>query len=299
NENVLAAETLNGQIVQPEGTDDYYVLTGDQDGRVMRVRGLNSVQRLAGGSVTLTEEDHQRAADALREYERQRARAESFTIVRGRNTLEDHDGITKKLDRRHGFNVRAAYDNENLYLQYDVTAPHELANTVSDPKLLFTGGNLIDLQLATDPQADPDRDTPAPGDVRLLIGRDGEGAPLAVRYRPNVEDFDGEPTTFRSPQDTESFDAIDEVSDRIALEYEPNDVGFTATATIPLDVLGWQPTPASTVKLDVGYIFGNDRGSNATRRAYWSNNSFHANVVDDVPDESRLDPHEWGTATVE
>ncbi|MFW6058810.1 MAG: hypothetical protein ACODAQ_01430 [Phycisphaeraceae bacterium] len=31
----------------------------------------------------------------------------------------------------------------------------------------------------------------------------------------------------------------------------------------------WDRSPASTVKLDVGYIFGNDRGSSATRRAYW------------------------------
>jgi hypothetical protein len=46
-------------------------------------------------------------------------------------------------------------------------------------------------------------------------------------------------------------------------------------------------------------IFGNAAGTQAALRAYWTNNSFSANVTNDIPNESRLEPAEWGTATVE
>lgn len=34
-------------------------------------------------------------------------------------------------------------------------------------------------------------------------------------------------------------------------------------------------------------------------RSYWSNNGFSANVLNDVPNESKLEPAEWGEAEVE
>ena len=58
--------------------------------------------------------------------------------------------------------------------------------------------------------------------------------------------------------------------------------------------------PGQKLKMDLGYIFGNAQGvGKAVRRAYLSNNSFSANVIDDIPNESRLEPKEWGEAVVE
>ena len=51
--------------------------------------------------------------------------------------------------------------------------------------------------------------------------------------------------------------------------------------------------------MDLGYIFGNPNGNHVALRAYWSNNGFDAGVTNDVPSESRLNPAEWGTVTVE
>ena len=52
--------------------------------------------------------------------------------------------------------------------------------------------------------------------------------------------------------------------------------------------------------INLGYIYGNAQGvGKAVRRAYLNNNSFSANVIDDIPNESRLEPKEWGEATVE
>jgi hypothetical protein len=45
---------------------------------------------------------------------------------------------------------------------------------------------------------------------------------------------------------------------------------------------------------------GLDRDGNALPAGdYLSNNSFSANVVDDIPNEARLEPKEWGEAAVE
>jgi hypothetical protein len=85
----------------------------------------------------------------------------------------------------------------------------------------------------------------------------------------------------------------------VDLDYDKRPDGFTAIVTIPQKLLDWSPRPGTSVRMDLGYIFGNKTGTNAVKRAYWSDNSFEANVVDDIPDESRLRPGEWGTAVVE
>jgi hypothetical protein len=294
---VIACESFAGQLVKPNGMDRHFILAGDQDGRVTEVLGLDTVKRLEGGTLTLSEQDVAKTAKALADYEALKARSQRLTIVRGRKALDLAKGVSKTIDAERGFTARAAYDEQNLYVAFDVDSPSPLANAVAEPQLIFKGGNLIDVQIATDPDADPKRKTPAPGDVRILITRQGK-KPFAVVYRPKVKEFEGKSINFESPTGHETFHVI-EPTDRVGLETREKPGGFQAVATIPLALIGWKPQPGSTVRMDLGYIFGNKPGTRAALRAYWTNNSFTANVVDDIPHESRLEPHEWGTATVE
>ena len=107
------------------------------------------------------------------------------------------------------------------------------------------------------------------------------------------------PFTFRSPTGEETFDAVEDVSDIVTLEYKERGGGFIATVTVPQALLGLSLKPQQELKLDVGYLFGNSEGNQTLGRAYWSNNGFAANVLNDIPSESRLVPSEWGKATVE
>ncbi|HUW32128.1 MAG TPA: hypothetical protein VM223_10995, partial [Planctomycetota bacterium] len=293
---ITASETITGQIVKPEGMNRYFLLAGDQDGRVTEILGLDTVKRLDGGKYTLTAEQAKAASDALAAYEQAKAKAQRLEIVRGLAGLAAAKGVGKHIDGSRSFTARAAYDERNLYVAYDVTAPVGLVNEITDPKLIFKGGNLLDIQLAADPAADPERKTPAPGDVRILVTQQ-RGNTVAVIFRPKVKGFGGQPTVLTSGTGKEPFDVI-ETTDHVTLDYKPRAGEFTATATIPLDLIGLTLKPGSTVRMDLGYIFGNAPGSQAAVRAYWSNNSFSANVVNDVPNESRLEPKEWGTATV-
>jgi hypothetical protein len=309
--NLISSETIQGQLVKPKGMnpstssgrDRYFLLSGAGDGRILEVLGLDTVKPLAGGTYVHTPAMVTEAVTARQEYDRALARSRSLEILRGKPALAAAPAAGKRVDEARAFTARATYDAENLYLQYEVTSPAPLVNAATDYRLLFKSGNCLDLQLAADPAADPKRKTPAPGDVRVLITRqaqpDGKTfKTLAVVYRPKVKEFKGEPFVFTSPTGKEAFDVI-ETTDRVTLEYKATPTGFSAVATLPLELLGLQLTPGRRLALDLGYLFGNATGTQTAARAYWCNSGFSANVTYDVPNESRLEPAEWGEAVVE
>lgn len=300
-------EGQGGQLVRvvtkPGNSPRTLLLAGGQDGRVTEVLGLDTVKPLPNRDFSLTLAEVKTAADALAEYYSQSGKAGHLAIAADRKALDTSSGVSKSLDGARSFTARAARDDKQLYVSFEVTAPHELINAAADPKLVFKGGNCIDLQLAADPAADPQRKTPAPGDVRLLVTRhlaaDGKTIqPLAVVYRPLVKDFQGQPIVLHSPTGKESFAQI-RVVENVGLEYRKTPTGFKAVVAVPLDLLGLTLHTGQTLKMDLGYLYGNATGTQVAARSYWTNHSFSANVTNDVPNESRLEPAEWGQATVE
>ena len=292
-----AVEVVHGQLVKPDGMNRYFLLAGDQDGRVTEIFGLDTVKPFSGGSYVITDEMAKKTADAWTEYEKALQKTSRLDIARGLKALEQAGTVGKRTEDGRSFEVRAAYDEKNLCLQYDVRSPDRLVNAGTDPQLIFKGGNCLDLQIATDPAADPKRKTPAPGDVRILVTKQNAKT-FAVIYRPKVKDFKGNPVVLSSPGQSEFFDVI-ETTQEISLDCKDGNGGFVATVTVPLKLIGLELKPGAKLKMDVGYIFGNKEGNKASLRSYWSNNSFAANVTYDVPHESRLEPAEWGEAVVE
>jgi len=296
----INCEWFTGQLVKLKD-GRWYLLGGDQDGRVLEVSGLNSLQRFTG-EYTISAQDAKAAADALIEWSSQQARSQSLVVARtqgkpdvtGWQTIK---GVKLDLDEKRKFTVQTAYDATNLYLKYTVSTNNPLTNSIQESQLLFKGGNCLDLQIATDPNADAKRTTPAPGDLRVLITRRDE-KPLAVVYRPKVAGFTGDPMPFTSPTGKEYLDSI-EVWNDVKLDYAKTNDGFEAVVTLPLAKLGWKPVPGTTVKMDVGYLFGNETGNTIGVRKYWNNASFSSGVTNDVPSEIRLEPAQWGAATVE
>ncbi len=280
-----------------DGRERYFIIHGGQDVRVWEVKGLDTIQKLAGGVYEHTAEAAATARNAFEQWQAAKAGRAELTIVRGRDALDQALPVGKTIDDQRQFEARVAYDENNLYVRYDVRTPHPLVNATAEEMLVFRGGNCLDLQIATDPNADPERKTPAPGDLRLLVTRQA-GKPFAMLYRPRLAGFDGQRIVLESPTGSEPFDAISR-DPRVGLEYQQAKGSFTAVLTVPLALLGWQPQSGQSVKIDLGYIFGNATGTRAAIRGYWNNNSFSANVVDDIPNESRLEPAQWGEATVE
>ena len=251
-----------------------------------------------GGVYHHTPELAAQASKAWSDYQAHIAGAQPFVLARGGAPgLAVADPVGKDVDEKHAFQVQASYDADNLYFHYTVTSPSPLLNAIVNPQIIFRGGNLLDIQLAADPGADARRTKPVPGDVRLLISR-RDGKPWAVLMRPKVAGFTGQPIKLASPGNSEEFDEI-AATDRVELrDYRQTADGFTVTAVVPRDLLGLTALkPGDACRLDVGYIFGNAGGTGTSLRAYWHNNSFTANVVNDIPFESRLQPAEWGEAS--
>jgi hypothetical protein len=268
-----------------EGTQRYFAIGGGQDARVWEVTGLDTIKDLPGGTYVHTPELAAKAEQAQREYKM--AIAAANRIVIGKD-LAAAKAVEKELENSWGFKVKTARDSTSLLVEYDVTSPTPLVNSVPDPKLLFKGGNCLDIQLEND-RGEP---------VRVLVTQH-QGKPLATVYFPKVKDFKGEPTVFNSPTGKESFDEV-RFLENVALTTEKTEKGFRAKVAIPLEALRLKLEPGEKLKMDLGYIFGNAQGvGKAVRRAYLANNSFSANVVDDIPNESRLEPKEWGEASVE
>lgn len=280
-----------------DGKERRFIIGGSNDVRIWEVMGLDALRDIPGGTYTHTEEAVAQARAAKTAYEASLVgNPEPRIVPGGKAALADAPSSSIEIEGDRAVAVRLAYDAENLYLRYDVETPHELVNATPDSRIIFRGGNLIDIQLAADPDAAADRKTPAPGDQRLLISRRDRKA-IAVHFQPKVAGFEGEPTVLSSPTGKESFDRIDEVE--VGLEYERTDNGFRATVTMPQSLLGLDLAARDVLRLDLGYIFGNAEGTRANARAYLFNHSFSANVVDDIPHESRLEPAEWGEAEVE
>ena len=294
---VINAEAFAGQLVKLEKSGRYLLLAGDTDGRVTEVTGLDTIRRFEG-TCEWTDTEMRQAATARQEFSRSKARAQKLTIARGRGALDLAEPVTKTVDENRSFAVRAAYDNKNLYLAFEVTSPAELINSIPDPQIIFKGGNLIDLQIATDPVADPRRQNPAIGDIRILMTRQAD-KPVAVLFQPKTLTSTGDPIILKSPTGQETFASI-VPTDRVGLEYRRTSSGFAAVATIPCDLIGWtKAEPGRLIRMDVGYLFGNSTGNRCAQRAYWSNNSPTANIIDDIPSESRLEPAQWGNALLE
>jgi hypothetical protein len=268
-----------------DGKQRYFAIGGGQDARVWEVTGLDTIKDLPGGTYVHTPELAAKAEQAQRDYKMALAAANRIVIG---NDLAAAKAVEKELENGWGFKAKTARDSTSLLVEYDVTSPTALVNATPDPKLLFKGGNCLDIQLENN-LGEP---------VRVLVTQH-QGKPLATVYFPKVKDFKGEPTVFNSPTGKESFDEV-RFLENVALTTEKTDKGFRAKVAIPLEALRLKLEPGQKLKMDVGYIFGNAQGvGKAVRRAYLSNNSFSANVVDDIPNESRLEPKEWGEASVE
>ena len=296
--------------------DRFFMLGGDQDGRVLEVFGLDTVRPLAG-EVVITDADAAAANTALAEWNALQAKGQALVLARatisaGQSARPEPAEVTKQLptidwvnirgatvnvDDKRNFAVKLAYDPQYLYVRFDVTTPFELTNSMQETQQTFKGGNCIDVQLAGDSQADASRKTPALGDVRVLLTRRA-GTPIAVVYRPKAAAKAAQPFVFRSPTGEEAFEAIETI-DNLPLHYEKTPTGFMAIAALPLDRLNFHPKPGTTARLDLGYLFGNETGNLVSVRKYWNNHSFTSGVTNDVPHESRLEPAEWGTVAVE
>jgi sugar lactone lactonase YvrE len=292
----LGGEDFGGSMAQ--GTDGKIYLQAGKTGLWnLEVTGLDGVRRLPGGQVSISPADV-RTAQALREqYLQARTGTRRLAVKRlsaklAGNFDNDFPGAEmvqfQKQDNSE-VRARAAWDERNLYLAWDVRDPTPWLNGAQTPEMLYLHGDTVDFQLGTDPAADKNRDKPVEGDLRLSIGN-FRGTPTAVLYRP--VSARKHPKVFSSgvikEYRVDSVEVLEDVEIKVAKRGD----GYVVEAAVPLGVLGLRPADKLTLRGDFGATHGDTAGRRTRLRTYWNNQ--HTGIVDDAVFELMLEPKNWG-----
>jgi len=299
-------ESFNGFFTRLN--DGRYILTsGFTDCRVFELKGLDSLRRLPGGTVTLGAEQLARAAEirAFRQNggTRERGRVEVATAkpitVDGQLGEWNREAAAARIavDSARGADVMSAWDDANLYVAWEVRKPTPSRNTAGTWQLAFVGGDAVDL-MYRGPGDNPDAPAVRKGDLRLVIAELG-GELTAVLYRPVSEAK--APYLFDAFEGAGRANAVrmDEV--RLAPEVKTAVTraaqGYVVEAAIPWTLLGGKPAAGAEFRVDFGVLFGGEAaGRKVERRAYWENRD--TQITADIPSEAALQPANWGVGVV-
>ena len=298
---MLVNDASNGQEnfwPQWTQTDDGRVFLTAGDGFILRVNGLDSIERLPATTVNITPA----TLEAARAYFVSSEAARQATENAATSTLTvalraDAPVVDGKLDDwTHAdwatIDVRAqqqgdwgrgeiksegalAIVGDRLYAAFKTHDGRLLNNSGDSLPNLFKFGGALDLMIGATPTGE-----------RLLVTQ-VNGKTTAVLYRPRVPGTTSEPVAFSSPLRTIKFDRVDDVSDQVALA---GDGEGNYELSIPLQVLAIQPQAGQSIKGDIGLLRGN--GFQTLQRVYWRNKA--SGITADVPSEAELTPQLWG-----
>ncbi len=206
------------------------------------------------------------------------------------------------LDGRRLAEVRLMYDEQNLYLAYEVSAPNGPLNSGSElPYAPFVSGAYVDFSLG--PNWSGPRQEVREGDLRVVLARVKDGLAQKDFQHGFWQKKAGgaNSRTISSPAASVSFDDIGEVPGlQMAYKLGEKDpktglTSYTVEASIPLASLGLRDLAGKTIGFDASVGVANDAGDRRERAAHWAGLS-EAFVVD-RPGSTRLLPDTWGTLT--
>ena len=289
-------EDFGGSLTQAKD-GKVYIQAGKAGVWNVALDGLEKAVAIPGGKVQITEADAKKAL-ALREQTLQQTAGGSLAVAQATiaftgNFDQDFkacDRIAFQKSEDAGVRTAMAYDDAKLYIGWQVKDSTPWVNGAQDISQMYACGDTVDLQLGTDPAADPKRGKAVKGDLRLSIGN-FKGKPTAVLYR-FVSD-QKKPRTFSSGVvqgwQVDWVDVLAEAEIKVKVDAGK---GYVVEAAVPLAALGLQPSPKLSLRGDVGVTHGDPAGARTRLRTYWSNQE--TGLVDDVVFELQPNPRNWG-----
>jgi hypothetical protein len=265
----------------------------------IEVVGLDTVKSLPMGTVTIDQADLPLAEKIREDLLQVTATAQPLWVKKRSpqftgNLDKDFVGaMLVKFQKQDEARVRAtaAWDDQNLYLGWEVFDATPWINGTTDRELLYMGGDTVDFQLATDPAADPKRAEAGRGDLRLSIGP-FQGKAQGVVYRRVADQ--AHPRSFSSGvfkdyvmQSVLPLQGAEVVAKTIGKDH------YTVEAKVPLATLGLAPRVGLKLSGDFGATHGDPAGQRTRLRTYWANQ--HTGIVDDAVAELKMEPRLWGT----
>ena len=278
------------------------MLTGipGQAGLIVEVRGLESIKRFKGPKVEVDQAALVKAelANAARAAE-QAARKQY--VVKKLSKPPTVDGGADDWRNVPAFEIgregspekaqsRLAYDEQSLYVFFEVNDASPWRNEGKDAARLFKTGDAVDLQLSTAP-GEQKASSPGPSHVRLVFAP-LEGQPVCVLMKPVDKDAPAEKAyKYHSPVGDKHFDRVERLAEaRVAVKVEGQ--RYRVEAAVPLQAIGLRPAAGLVIRGDAGFISSDAQGTINVARTYWSNKA--TNLNNDLPSEAWLYPATWG-----
>lgn len=292
-------ENMTGIFYRNAKNGKVYLVGGDIDARVWEVTGLETI-RTKETSLTISQADCN-AATAAAKNTKSAKTADAIQMAKIGKIEIDGKTADWKFDRAvsidagagRGAKVLLGYDDKYLYVAFKVDDRSPMTNAATDPAMLFKGGDVCDIMLATDAKADPKREKPAIGDSRLSFSV-LDNKPVCVLYQA-ISNGPKAPKTFSSPTGNEVFERV-QILENAKVAIQRTDTGYELEAAVPLSDIGFVPAAGMKTRGDVGVLFSTDGGGRTILRAYYANKD--TSIVEDVPSEARLAPAKWTTMEV-
>ena len=297
----MGGEWFGGYFFKAEKSNEYYLIAGGTSYNLIRLNGLEQAEPLKGEIVAFTGEQlvaaeklvQQRAAAAAAKNALTITTAKAAVAVDGKPDEFPKESWVEWAGGQYKLRGALAADATNLYATWEVKGDaNPMVNGGKDFSQLFITGDSVDLQLGTDPAADPQRGEPALGDLRLLVSVMDE-KPVAVLYRWKTAAADKKPVVFTCPWREHAVGSVTLLSDATVSIQRGGD-GYKVELAVPLAALGFKPEAGKEYKADLGAVFSDATGANRAARVYWANKA--TGLVNDVPGEIMGFPNLWGTA---
>ena len=293
----LGGEDFGGSMTQTQD-GKVYIQAGKVGVWNLEVTGLETVKALPGSTVAISQ-DESTTAQKLREQYLQeskgalRATAKKMTPAFTGDIAKDFAGaeiISFKKQDDAAVRSATTWDDQNLYLAWEVKDNTPWTNSASEAAQLYLSGDTVDFQLGTDPKAKTDRAEAVAGDLRLSIGN-LQGKATAVIYRK--VSAEKKPMTFSSGVVKQyPMDYVNVLADAKVEAKATRGKGYIVEAAIPLAALGLKPAEGLTLRGDFGVTHGDPAGDRTRLRTYWSNQA--TGIVDDAVFELKMEPKNWG-----
>jgi hypothetical protein len=312
----LCTENFGGSLIEItadmkipglETGDVVFFGSGQNDTRVYRITGWDTMRRQSGTLTVSPEFTATLTAAAAREAKR-------TDLVRiGRVVADKPDADLKKwadtvpLEIRMGDEQLArlylGWNPQGLFACFDVTTDRPW-KTTGAVQAAFTGGAAVDVNLG--PLGPADRAQPVAGDVRFVAAPLGpNGRAELVEFCPQVPaSFSGraQPFTFETAaQGTVAFAHVGPLPAKaVAARLKTDDSGYVIEMQLPMRP-PLQPAPGHRFKFDASVILADILdGTTSDARLCWHSRAPEDQLVTaDQVLEATLRPANWGEAVLE
>ncbi len=269
------------------GLDDgnVYLSVGKWHSSIVRLDGLDKVQRINLGAINATAEMIEAAAPARVEEASKNAMRDEISVPPIQAKI---DGDLSEWPAKGWATInpkcsfQLGMEGNKLVVAYRTDQSQMLLNSATEFPFAFTQGGGLDLMLRTSGAGDDKN--PEVGDIRLFVTK-RNGKILAVLYRQKATGS-GSRQTFASPVGQVIFDDVQDVSKYVEVASNGSNYEFS----VPLSVLGLKDPVGQSFRGDVGLVLSD--GVRARARIYWHNK--WDSMAADVPSEARLNPSQWG-----